>query len=386
MLKEHLKLLICPDCKGNLNKIEIRKTIAGVYCEKCQIIYPVRDDIPIILAKEARNYDLEYPLLDKIAKELLNNSSDELHQLIKRTLDLLKSKKGILTWEWEDEKYWSKAYSRTLESMRNVQEKRLRIKTHDTFLEPARSRARVMQRARVVKELTDRLNLQNKTVLSVGEGGGRNFRRLLLKYCNENTLYIAIDLSFEALVLNRSLNKHRNSLYVLCSADYELPFSDNMVDVLIYFGILHHTKNKSDNICKDKRLVKRNGFIIINESLKRPTLGYINCLMQKEEASAHEDCISKMNLFAQLNSKKGIEVVFVREEGTLFFTAMITLFSNTMLGNRKIFLLILNSDILIAKTFGRIIPFFGAGEILLLAKRSTEWPEVKHTYSESESS
>jgi len=92
--------------------------------------------------------------------------------------------------------------------------------------------------------------------------------------------------------------------------------------------------------------------------------------MYKAETSAHEEHIGKENLFAQLTRKKGIEMIFVKEEGTPFFTGMMKCFSNAMLHNKQLFLFILNLDVLIIKTLGRIIPFFRAGEILLLAEKS----------------
>jgi hypothetical protein len=73
-----------------------------------------------------------------------------------------------------------------------------------------------------------------------------------------------------------------------------------------------------------------------------------------------------------LPGKRGIDVVFVREEGTPFFTATMALFCSAMLRNKKIFLPISDFDVLITKTLGRIIPFFRAGEILLLARQGTE--------------
>lgn len=354
MLEEYLKLFICPDCKETLKKIFFQKII-GFHCEKCGIIFPVKDDIPIILAKEARNYDLEYPLIKKIEKKLSNNSFNELHKYIKRTSVLLMSKKDLLTWEWEDEQFWSRIYVK--EMMSDVQKN-----WYD----------RIWQRELLVKEILIRSSLKNKTILSVGCGEGQNFRFLLKRYCNENSLYIATDISFEALKLNRSRNTHKNSLYVLCSADYELPFPDNRIDVLCYFGILHHTKNKSNNIQKDKKLVRKNGYIVLAETVDRMTLPLVSWLMPKVETSAHEEHIGKGNLFAQVTRKKGIEVIFVREVGTPFFVGMMKYLRNVILRNKQFFLFILNLDVLIVKTLGRIIPFFKAGEILLLARRSTE--------------
>ena len=231
---------------------------------------------------------------------------------------------------------------------------------------------RIWQRELIIKELTNRLSLEGKTILSVGCGEGQNFKFLLKKYCDENSLYIATDISFEALKLNRSRNTHKNSLYVLCSADDELPFPDNHIDVLCYFGILHHTKNKSDNLQKDKRLVRKNGYIVLAESVDRPRLPLPSWLMPKVDISAHEEHITRENLFAQLTRKKGIEVILAREEGTPFFTLIMNIFRNSILRNKQLFVFILNLDVLITKTLGRIIPFFRAGEILVLARQRTE--------------
>lgn len=188
-------------------------------------------------------------------------------------------------------------------------------------------------------------------------------------------MYIATDISFEALKLNRSRNIHKNSFYVLCSADYELPFPNNSVDVLCYFGILHHTRNKSDNIQKDKRLVKKEGYVMVVESVDNPILPVVSWLMTKAETSTHEEHISKKKVFSQLTVRKGFEVVFIRDVGTPFFTGMMRFFRNTMLRNKRLFCIILDLDIFVSKTISRIIPFFRAGEIMLLARHG----EVKRT-------
>jgi len=353
MLKEHVNLIVCPDCKGHLEKIEIEKKIFGFYCKGCQIIFPLKDDTPIILARDARNFDLEYSLVKNIERKFSNNSFGELQKSIKRTLDLLLTKKDVLTWEWEDEEFWTKKYAK--ENISEVKEK-----------EKWRYNDRIWQREPLVKELIGRLSLKDKTILSIGCGEGQNFRFLLSNYCDEKSLYIATDISFEALALNRSRNTHKNSLYILCAADYEFPFLNNAVDVLCYFGILHHTKNKSDNIQKDKRLVRKNGYIIIAEAIERPTLPFW-ITKYRSESSAHEERIRKKNLLKRLGKDKGTEVVFAREQRTPFFTGMITLFRRAMLCNRKLFRLVSYLDI-ITMTLGQMFPFLGGCEILLLAR------------------
>lgn len=48
--KELLEILACPKCKGGVVVDEGRK---GLVCERCRIIYPIKDDIPVMLIDEA---------------------------------------------------------------------------------------------------------------------------------------------------------------------------------------------------------------------------------------------------------------------------------------------------------------------------------------------
>lgn len=47
---ELLSILACPKCKGDIALIDQGQ---GLVCEACQVVYPVRDDIPIMLIEEA---------------------------------------------------------------------------------------------------------------------------------------------------------------------------------------------------------------------------------------------------------------------------------------------------------------------------------------------
>jgi uncharacterized protein YbaR (Trm112 family) len=49
-----LEILVCPDCKGSLTVDEDNDELI---CNGCGLIYPVRDDIPIMLVDEARKPD-----------------------------------------------------------------------------------------------------------------------------------------------------------------------------------------------------------------------------------------------------------------------------------------------------------------------------------------
>ena len=44
-------LLVCPLCKG---KVEIREDDQEIWCRADGLAFPIRDDIPVMLADEAR--------------------------------------------------------------------------------------------------------------------------------------------------------------------------------------------------------------------------------------------------------------------------------------------------------------------------------------------
>jgi uncharacterized protein YbaR (Trm112 family) len=49
-----LDLLVCPQCKGDL---EYRTQPEVLVCPACRLVFPVEDDIPIMLIDEARPLD-----------------------------------------------------------------------------------------------------------------------------------------------------------------------------------------------------------------------------------------------------------------------------------------------------------------------------------------
>lgn len=48
--KELLEILACPKCKGD---IRLTEKGDGLICDTCRLMYPVKDDIPVMLIDEA---------------------------------------------------------------------------------------------------------------------------------------------------------------------------------------------------------------------------------------------------------------------------------------------------------------------------------------------
>ena len=52
--KELLDILACPKCKG---EILLTQAKDGLICKTCKLVYPIRDDIPVMLIDEALPYE-----------------------------------------------------------------------------------------------------------------------------------------------------------------------------------------------------------------------------------------------------------------------------------------------------------------------------------------
>jgi uncharacterized protein YbaR (Trm112 family) len=54
--KELLDILACPKCKG---QVELTERADGLVCKACQLLYEIRDDIPVMLIDEAKKLEEE---------------------------------------------------------------------------------------------------------------------------------------------------------------------------------------------------------------------------------------------------------------------------------------------------------------------------------------
>ncbi len=48
--RELLEILACPKCKGDL---ELTPEENGLICRGCELVYPIKEEIPIMLIEEA---------------------------------------------------------------------------------------------------------------------------------------------------------------------------------------------------------------------------------------------------------------------------------------------------------------------------------------------
>ena len=51
---ELMNLLACPKCKGT---VELDSAVGAILCHQCNLSYPVRDNIPVMLIDEANDIE-----------------------------------------------------------------------------------------------------------------------------------------------------------------------------------------------------------------------------------------------------------------------------------------------------------------------------------------
>lgn len=49
--KQLLEILICPQCRG---KVRLDEKLKGIICDKCKLLYEIKNDIPVMLVEEAK--------------------------------------------------------------------------------------------------------------------------------------------------------------------------------------------------------------------------------------------------------------------------------------------------------------------------------------------
>lgn len=49
--RDLLDILVCPLCKAGL---QLKPDESGLKCTQCKRVYPIRDDIPVMIVEEAR--------------------------------------------------------------------------------------------------------------------------------------------------------------------------------------------------------------------------------------------------------------------------------------------------------------------------------------------
>jgi len=112
MPNQFVEIFACPDCHSGISLITHNDSVIGLFCENCKVVFSVKDGIFILLPSQARNYELELPLLEEIRSIAIKSANRSLLSYVENTIKLVSSMRNKKGWEWEDESFWSKKYSR----------------------------------------------------------------------------------------------------------------------------------------------------------------------------------------------------------------------------------------------------------------------------------
>jgi len=120
-------------------------------------------------------------------------------------------------------------------------------------------------------QLIKRMELKNdSTVLEVGPGPGY-FSLKIAKFLSHGNLYLT-DIQQEMLdYAEKRLkrNKISNADYRLCNGT-ELPYVDNMFDIIYMVTVLGEIENKEEYIREFRRVLKNNGIVSVSEQAGDP--------------------------------------------------------------------------------------------------------------------
>lgn len=102
-------------------------------------------------------------------------------------------------------------------------------------------------------------NLKGKRVLEAGSGAGR-FTEILLRY---GAIVYSFDYS-EAVEANQMNNMPNENLTLFQADIRSIPFEDGFFDCCLCLGVLQHTPSTIDSINELKRVLKNQGYLIID--------------------------------------------------------------------------------------------------------------------------
>jgi len=259
----------------------------------------------------------------------------------------LESRKGQRSFAWEDEEFWSRTYEKS-----SVQPP-----------DDSGWNDRIWQRESVVKAAKVGGAI---TLVDIGCGEGQNFRCVLRSRVAPESVYVAVDISLSGLKLNRKRNAWPNSLYILCSAD-KLPLAPQSTDLICYFGVLHHTKNKEKNLPAHLNILRPGGQIVLCEAVERARI--LGARFTPEQ-SAHEERFDVKSLAAEIASQPDkVQVLFWRMRLSVFISMMGRLLGPRPFLWRPSYEVLSFIDRMFITFLGPVLPWFRGGEVLAALKR-----------------
>jgi len=287
-----LDLLVSPDNDKSIIPILLDKSkeVVGFYSHELDIVYPVIEDIIILMPLLQRDIVMEEKYL------LMMMDYDELNHLIAlvvNTIQLLRQNNLNSSWVAEEADFWNHHY-KSLDS-----------------IESSNWNERLFQREYMLPHIPQTPSC--KVILDIGCGEGQNFIKLFSNHIvNQDTLYIALDASYSALKSNKKHNKHNNKLFILGDAGF-IPVIHKSVTHLFLFGVLHHTELKEKLLLQINKYLVDSGVVLLVEpvvSTQEAQQQLIHKIKSEGISSPYEERLVEWQLMEIISQAYDVDYMF----------------------------------------------------------------------------
>lgn len=112
----------------------------------------------------------------------------------------------------------------------------------------------------IAGELRKTLKLNKKRVIEVGAGTGRTG----IELSKETHEVWLLDFSKKSLILAKKYLKKNTNVCLVKGDALNTPFADETFDIVYHQGLLEHFKNPYQLIKENKRILKKNGYLLID--------------------------------------------------------------------------------------------------------------------------
>lgn len=258
--------------------------------------------------------------------------------------------------EKEEVLFWEKAFAAQLE-------KEYRLLTiSDDRLYP--------REKFLISKIRPLINSKTK-ILEIG-GGNFGTIKTLLDPDEYNYFYVGSDIVMNALKIGQE--RIKTGEFVQCNVEV-LPFSPESFDIILSFGVLHHTPSLENNIPKLFNFLKKNGLLVLHDpiySRNRDNLPFIKLIREyiysKKKIAPMQRKLKESNLFYHLQ-KEG-QIILAKKEYSLIRYILVKSLRKLIpkcLTLLKIILLLDDITIQLSKLLE--ISIMNYGGIMILAKK-----------------
>jgi ubiquinone/menaquinone biosynthesis C-methylase UbiE len=114
---------------------------------------------------------------------------------------------------------------------------------------------------RIYLNLIQVTGIQNKKILEVGAGSGRDS----LQLAQENAIVYVLDYSPQALRIVKNLNEQNEvSVYLVQGDAFQIPIPDDTLDIVFHQGLMEHFKDPQSLLKEHFRVLKPGGLLLVD--------------------------------------------------------------------------------------------------------------------------